>query len=135
MYVRPKYRRPANAAFFDHVGNAIRQATSDIVQAELPEDIRSLLNALERLEQERARNRLGGPVEGVAATECSLVASLAVANASAHRRFHKIVHGRWAPLAIIQLTHDQHDGQRVHSSSEVSSSSACVCNASTRSSI
>jgi hypothetical protein len=55
MYVRPKYRRPANAAFIDHVGNAIRQATSDIVQAELPEDIRSLLNALERLEQERAR--------------------------------------------------------------------------------
>jgi hypothetical protein len=55
MHVRPKYPRPANAAFIDYAGDAIRQATSDIVQAELPEDIRRLLRALERLEQERAR--------------------------------------------------------------------------------
>jgi hypothetical protein len=58
MRSRPKSPQPANADFVDHVGRAIRQATSEIVQAELPEDIRCLLRRLERLERERARTDL-----------------------------------------------------------------------------
>jgi hypothetical protein len=55
MRSRPKSPQLANADFIDTVGKAIRAATSDIVQAELPEDIRRLLQRLERSEQKQAR--------------------------------------------------------------------------------
>jgi hypothetical protein len=55
MRSRPKSPQPANADFIGNMGKAIREATSDIVQAELPEDIRRLLQRLERSEQEQAR--------------------------------------------------------------------------------
>ena len=54
MRLRPKYPELANLVFLDKVGETLRQATSDIAQEELPEDIRLLLCRLERLEQEKA---------------------------------------------------------------------------------
>ena len=53
MRLRPKYPQLAKVVFLDKVGETLRQATSDIVQKELPEDIRLLLRRLERLEQKR----------------------------------------------------------------------------------
>jgi hypothetical protein len=54
MRLRPKCPQLANVVFFDKVGETLRQATNDIVQEELPEDIRLLLRRLERLEQKKA---------------------------------------------------------------------------------
>ena len=54
MRPRPKYPQLANLVFLDKVGETLRQATRDIVQEELPEDIRLLLRRLERLEQKKA---------------------------------------------------------------------------------
>jgi len=54
MRPRPKYPQLANLGLSDKVGETLRQATSDIVQEELPEDIRLLLRRLERLEQKKA---------------------------------------------------------------------------------
>jgi hypothetical protein len=54
MRLRPKYPQLAKVVFLDKVGETLRQATSDIVQKELPEDIRLLLRRLERLEQKKA---------------------------------------------------------------------------------
>ena len=54
MRPRPKYPQLANLVCLDKVGETLRQATSDIVQEELPEDIRLLLRRLERLEQKKA---------------------------------------------------------------------------------
>jgi len=54
MRPRPKYPQLANLVFLDKVGETLRQTTSDIVQEELPEDIRLLLRRLERLEQKKA---------------------------------------------------------------------------------
>jgi len=53
MRPRPKYPQLANLVFLDKVGETLRQATSDIVQEELPEDIRLLLRRLERLQQKK----------------------------------------------------------------------------------
>jgi hypothetical protein len=55
MRPRSKYPQLANLVFLDKVGETLRQATSDIVQEELPENIRLLLRRLERLEQKKAR--------------------------------------------------------------------------------
>ena len=54
MRLRPKYPQLANVVFLDKVGETLRQATSDIVQEELPEEILLLLRRLERLEQQKA---------------------------------------------------------------------------------
>jgi hypothetical protein len=54
MRPRPKYPQLVNVVFLDTVGETLRQATSDIVQEELPEDIRLLLRRLEWLEQQKA---------------------------------------------------------------------------------
>ena len=54
MRLRSKYPQLANVVFLDKVGETLRQATSDIVQEELPEDIRLLLRRLERMEQGKA---------------------------------------------------------------------------------
>jgi hypothetical protein len=54
MCLRPKCPQLANVVFLDKVGETLRQATNDIVQEELPEDIRLLLRRLERLEQKKA---------------------------------------------------------------------------------
>ena len=54
MRPRPKYPQLANVVFLDKVGETLRQATSDIVQGELPEDIRLLLRRLERIERKQA---------------------------------------------------------------------------------
>ena len=54
MRPRPKYPQLANLVFLDKVGETLRHVTSDIVQEELPEDIRLLLRRLERLEQMEA---------------------------------------------------------------------------------
>jgi hypothetical protein len=54
MRLRPKCPQLANVVFLDKVGETLRQATNDIVQEELPEDIRLLLRRLERLEQKKA---------------------------------------------------------------------------------
>jgi hypothetical protein len=54
MRFRPKYPQLANVVFLDKVGETLRQATSDIVQEELPEDIRLLLRRLERIERKQA---------------------------------------------------------------------------------
>jgi hypothetical protein len=55
MHLRSKYPQLANVVFLDKVGETLRQATSDIVQEELPEDIRLLLRRLERMGQKQAR--------------------------------------------------------------------------------
>ena len=54
MRPRPKYPQLANLVFLDKVAETLRQATSDIVQEELPERIHLLLRRLERLEPKKA---------------------------------------------------------------------------------
>jgi hypothetical protein len=54
MRLRPKYPQLANLVFLEKVGETLRHVTSDIVQEELPEDIRLLLRRLERLKQMEA---------------------------------------------------------------------------------
>jgi hypothetical protein len=58
MRLRPKYPQLANVVFLDKIGETLRQATSDIVQEELPENIRLLLRRLQRIERKQA---LKGP--------------------------------------------------------------------------
>ena len=55
MRLRAKYPQLANVVFLDKVGETLRQATSGIVQKELPDDIRLLLRRLERLEKKQIR--------------------------------------------------------------------------------
>ena len=54
MLPKRKYPQLANVVFLDRVGPTLRSATSDIIQEELPEEIRILLRRLERFE---ARDR------------------------------------------------------------------------------
>lgn len=49
-----KYPQLKNIVFLDKVGETLRQATSDVVREELPEEIQRLLRRLERQERERA---------------------------------------------------------------------------------
>jgi hypothetical protein len=56
MRLRTKYPQLANIVFLDKVGEVLRRATSDIVQEELPDDIRLLLRRLESLEQGKTFN-------------------------------------------------------------------------------
>jgi hypothetical protein len=59
-----KYPQLANVIFLGEVGETLRQATSAIAQEELPAEIRSLLQKLERVEKWRkalnGRSNSGG---------------------------------------------------------------------------
>jgi hypothetical protein len=61
MRPRPKYPELKNIVFLDKVGETLRQATCDITEEKLPENIRLLLRRLERLEQQRSLKKSVGP--------------------------------------------------------------------------
>jgi hypothetical protein len=59
VQLKLKYPQLANIVFLGHVGQTLREATSDIPQEELPKDIQRLLRRLERVEIRDARRKAG----------------------------------------------------------------------------
>ncbi len=57
MHLKPKYPQLANIVFLDFVGQTLRDATNDIPQEQLPEEIQRLLRRLERVEIRDARKK------------------------------------------------------------------------------
>ena len=54
---RPQFK---NVVFLDRLGETLRQATNDIAEEDLPENVLLLLRRLERVEQRDRRRAAGG---------------------------------------------------------------------------